>query len=88
MGAKMRGAMAVHAKEQHITRPVRTGRNGVRLELSAQELEQAGIQPGEGILLEVRRYTVEDWRAEGEGTVFSSDEFLAHLDRCPVDRPS
>jgi hypothetical protein len=79
--------MAVHTGE-HITTKAKTGRNGMRVALSAKELEQAGIHPGEEVLLEVRRYTVEDWMAEGEGRVFSSEEFTAHLKRCPENPDS
>jgi hypothetical protein len=75
--------MAVQTTE-HITTKAKTGRDGVQVALSAQELEQAGIHPGEEVLLEVRRYTPEEWIAAGEGRVFLSDEeFQAYLSACP-----
>ncbi len=72
---------------EHITTKAKTGRKGVRVALSAEELAQAGIQPGDDVLLEVRRYTAEDWFAEGEGRVFTDEEFTAHLERCPASEP-
>lgn len=78
--------MAVRISE-HITTKTKSGPDGVHVELSAGELEKAGIHPGEDVLVEVRRYTTEDWIAEGEGRVFSSEEFVAHLERCPPSEP-
>ena len=80
--ARIPGAMAVQTTE-HITTKAKTGPKGVHVDVSAEELEQAGIHPGEDVLLEVRRYTAEDWFAEGEGRVFTDEEFTAHLERCP-----
>jgi hypothetical protein len=72
--------MAVHTGEQIIKKAKKTGRNGVRVALSAEELAQAGIQPGDDILLEVRRYTVEDWIRDNEGRVYYSEaEFDAAM---------
>jgi hypothetical protein len=78
--------MAVSAVE-HLTTKAKTGPDGVQVALSAEELEQAGIHPGEDVLLEVRRYTAEDWFAEGERRVFTDEEFIAHLERCPTSGP-
>jgi hypothetical protein len=61
----------------------KTGPKGVHVDVSAEELEQAGIHAGEEVLLTVRRYTAEDWFAEGEGRVFTGDEFVAYLKACP-----
>ncbi len=77
--------MAVQTRE-HITTKAKTGPKGVHVDVSAKELEQAGIHAGDEVLLTVRRYTVEDWMAEGEGQAFSSEEFTAHLERCPPSK--
>lgn len=70
---------------EHVTTKAKTNGNGVQVALSAQELEQAGIQPGEDVVLEVRRYTAEDWFAEGEGRVFAGEELIEYLEACPDD---
>jgi len=66
-----------------ITTKAKTGPAGVQVALSAEELEQAGILPGEEVVLEVRRYTAEEWIAAGEGRVFTDEEFTAYLKACP-----
>jgi hypothetical protein len=78
--------MTVQTRE-HITTKAKTGPKGVHVDVSAEELEQAGIHAGDEVLLEVRRYTAEDWFAEGEGRVFTGEEFIAHLERCPTSGP-
>jgi hypothetical protein len=65
--------MAVQTSE-HITTRAKTGCDGVRVALSAEELEQAGIHPGEDVLLEIRRYTSEDWIRDNEARVYYSEE--------------
>ncbi|MGH2832650.1 MAG: AbrB/MazE/SpoVT family DNA-binding domain-containing protein [Solirubrobacteraceae bacterium] len=75
--------MAVHTTEQ-ITTKIKSGPDGVHV--AAGVLEQAGIHPGDEVVVEVRRYTMEDWIAEGEGRVFTDEEFTAHLKRCPPDQ--
>ncbi len=80
----MAGASTV---ERIIKKAKKARRNGVQIALSAEEIAEAGIHPGDDVLLEVRRYTVEDWRAEGDGTVFTGEEFIAHLERCPTHGP-
>lgn len=52
--------------------------------LTAKQLADAGVAPGERAVVEIRRYTAEDWFAEGEGRVFSTEEFADHLLRCPA----
>lgn len=65
--------MAVRASE-HITTRTKSGPDGVHVELTAGELEKAGIHPGEDVLLQVRRYTAEDWIRDNEGRVYNSEE--------------
>ena len=60
---------------------IATTENGAQL--SREQLQAAGVSPGDAAVVEVRRYTVEDWVAESEGQVLSTDEFVAHLQRCP-----
>ena len=43
-----------------ITETVRTGRDGLHVDVSSARLKQAGIQPGEPAIVEVRSYTAED----------------------------
>jgi hypothetical protein len=65
--------MTVHTSE-HTTTKTKTSRDGVSVALSAEQLEQAGIHPGEEMLLEVRRYTAEDWIRDNEGHIYHSEE--------------
>ena len=58
-----------------------TDDDGARL--SPEQLAEAGVKPGEPALVEVRPSTLEDWIAEGEGKVLSSEEFAEHVRRCP-----
>lgn len=58
----------------HITTKAKTDGNGVEVKVSADELEQAGIQPGEDVVLEVRRYDSEDWIRDNEGRIYYSTE--------------
>jgi hypothetical protein len=68
---------------EHIRTRLNVGKDGMHIDVGVQELEQAGIHPGEEVLLEVRRYTAEEWIAAGEGRVFTDDEFTAYLKACP-----
>lgn len=43
----------------------------------------AGVAPGERAVVEIRPYTEDEWVAEAEGKVLSSDEFIDHLRRAP-----
>ncbi len=49
----------------------------------------AGIHAGEEILLEVRRYTAEDWIRENEDRIYHSEEefdtAMEHLAALPQD---
>ncbi len=60
---------------------VSTDEGGARL--TAEQLAQAGVKPGEQAVVEIRRYGEEEWIAEGEGRVLSTEEFVAHLRRAP-----
>jgi hypothetical protein len=79
--------MATSTVERIIKKAKKARLGGVQVALSAEEVAEAGIQPGEDVLLEIRRYTAEDWFAEGEGRVFTGEEFIAHLERCPTYGP-
>ena len=41
------------------------------------------IKPGERAVVEIRLYSKEDWIAETEGKVLSTEEFVEHLRRAP-----
>jgi hypothetical protein len=72
--------MAVQTKERRFTTKARAGRNGVKLRLSAEELERAGFQAGEDVVLVVRRYTARDWLRDNAGRIFCSEqEFYAAM---------
>lgn len=72
--------MAVQTTE-HITTKAKTGPKGVHVDVSAKELEQAGIHAGDDVVLAVRRYTSEDWIRDNEGRVYySEDEFDAAME--------
>lgn len=60
---------------------IATNADGVKL--TARQLADAGVAPGERAVIEIRRYTEDDWIAEGEGRVLSTEEFVAHLRRAP-----
>jgi hypothetical protein len=71
-----------------ITETVKTDRNGLHVDVSSARLKRAGIQPGEPAIVEVRSYTAGEWMAEAQGRTLSSEEFIAHLERCPEDTGS
>ena len=60
---------------------IATDRDGAKL--SPEQLADAGVQPGEQAVIEIRPYTEEDWIAEAEGQVLSTEEFIGHLRRAP-----
>lgn len=60
---------------------VSTDKTGARL--TAEQLAEAGVRPGEQAIVEIHRYSEEEWIAEGEGRVLSTDEFVEHLRRAP-----
>ena len=60
---------------------IATGKDGARL--TAEQLVDAGVEPGERAVVEIRPYSEDDWIAETEGKVLSSDEFIEHLHRAP-----
>jgi hypothetical protein len=72
--------MAVKTREPVKTK-VKTGPKGVRVAVSAEELEQAGIHAGEEVVLEVRPYDSEDWLRDNEGRIYySNEEFTEALE--------
>jgi hypothetical protein len=60
---------------------IATDKDGAKL--SPEQLADAGVQPGEQAVVEIRPYTEEDWIAETEGKVLSTEEFIEHLRRAP-----
>jgi hypothetical protein len=52
-------------------------------QLTAEQLAEAGVKPGEHAVVEIRRYGEEEWIAEGEGHVLTTEEFVEHLRRAP-----
>jgi hypothetical protein len=60
---------------------IATNKDGVRL--TPEQLVEAGVEPGEHAVVEIRPNSEEDWIAETEGEVLSTEEFLEHLRRAP-----
>jgi hypothetical protein len=60
---------------------IATDKDGAKL--SPEQLADAGVPPGEQAVVEIRPYTEEDWIAETEGKVLSTEEFIEHLRRAP-----
>ena len=60
---------------------IATGKDGARL--TPEQLADAGVEPGEPAVVEIRPYSEEDWIAETEGKVLSTEEFVEHLRRAP-----
>jgi hypothetical protein len=60
---------------------IATDEDGARL--TAEQLADAGVAPRERAVVEIRPYTEDEWVAEADGRVLSSEEFLAHLRRAP-----
>lgn len=60
---------------------IATDKDGAKL--SPEQLADAGVRPGEQAVVEIRRYSEEDWIAETEGKVLSTEEFIDHLRRAP-----
>lgn len=67
----------MNAMKQVIT----TDEDGARL--SPEQLADAGVKPGEQAVVEIRPFTEEEWIAEAEGKVLSTEEFVEHLRRAP-----
>jgi hypothetical protein len=61
-----------------------TDEDGARL--SPEQLADAGVEPGERAVVEIRPYNEDEWVAEAEGNVLSTDEFVEHLRRAPGPR--
>jgi hypothetical protein len=51
--------------------------------LSCEQLADAGVKPGERVLIEIRPYSEEEWIAGTEGEVLSTDELVEHLRLAP-----
>lgn len=60
---------------------IATDEHGARL--SPEQLADAGVKPGDRAVVEIRRYSEDDWIAETKGRVLSTEEFLDHLRRAP-----
>jgi hypothetical protein len=60
---------------------VATDENGAQP--TAEQLAETGIAPGEQAIIEIRRYSEDEWLAEAEGRTLTSEEFLAHVQRAP-----
>jgi hypothetical protein len=58
-----------------------TDKDGAKL--SPEQLADAGVLPGRQAVVEIRPYTDEDWIAERDGKVRSTEEFIEHLRRAP-----
>jgi hypothetical protein len=67
----------IDAMKQVIT----TDEDGAKLSL--EQLADAGVKPGEQAVVEIRPYSEEEWIAEAEGEVLSTEEFVEHLRRAP-----
>jgi hypothetical protein len=74
---RRRSAMMTGGMKQVIA----TTKDGARL--TPGQLADAGVEPGERAVVEIRPYSEEDWIAETEGEVFSTEEFIEHLRRAP-----
>jgi len=60
---------------------IATSKDGARL--TPEQLADAGVEPGERAVIEIRRYSEDEWLAETDGTVLSTEEFVEHLRRAP-----
>lgn len=60
---------------------IATSEDGARL--TPERLADAGVEPGERAVVEIRPYSEEECIAETEGKVLSTDEFVEHLRRAP-----
>jgi hypothetical protein len=58
---------------------IATDKDGARL--SPEQLADAGVKPGERVVIELRPYTQQDWERDNAGTVYHGvDEFKAAMD--------
>lgn len=60
---------------------IATSKDGARL--TPEQLADAGVEPGDRAVIDIRPYSEEDWIAETEGKVLSTEEFVEHLRRAP-----
>ena len=60
---------------------IATTKNGAKL--TPEQLAHAGVEPGERAVIEIRSYSEDEWIAETEGKVLSTEEFIEHLRRAP-----
>jgi hypothetical protein len=60
---------------------IATTKNGATL--TPEQLADAGVEPGERAVIEIRPYSEDEWIAETEGKVLSTEEFIEHLRRAP-----
>ena len=62
-------------------RVIATTKNGPRL--TPEQVADAGVEPGERAVIEIRPYSEEEWIAETDGKVISTEEFVEYLRRAP-----
>jgi hypothetical protein len=51
--------------------------------LTPEQLADGGVEPGEWGVIEIRPYSEDEWIAETDGNVLSTEEFIEHLRRAP-----
>jgi hypothetical protein len=66
--------MAADTSIARVTANAKTGKDGVHIDVGLDRLEQAGIHAGDDVVLELRRYTAEDWLADNDGRIYYSTE--------------
>lgn len=55
-----------------LSETVTTDRNGLHVDLSPAQLAEAGVDPGNLAVVEVRPYTTQDWERDNAGRVYES----------------
>jgi len=60
---------------------IATTRNGATL--TPEQLPSAGVEPAERAVIDICPYSEEEWIAETDGKVLSTEEFVEHLRRAP-----
>ncbi len=59
---------------------VTTDSSGLRVDLTPAQLAQAGVDPGQPAVIEVRPYTKEDWERDNAGRIYDT---TAEMDAAP-----
>lgn len=73
-GALSGSLICVMAISPGITETVRTGQDGLHVDVSRAQLAEAGVEPGEAVVVEVRRATREEWIAANAGRIYESTD--------------